>query len=174
MAPAICGETLKRPGSLTSTSRCRPRASAPGDLAVALRSRSRSSRFARFERRVVAQEHAQALAAAWRRPRRAARPTGCARAPRRPDLGLTGTAAPRCRAPAGRGTRPSPSGEDRPPRNAPVGSDRPMMPILLPVLVRRSCARPPCRRRGPAVAPAFTARANSAQVCTRSFFSTAA
>ena len=49
-----------------------------------------------------------------------------------------------------------------------------MMPILLPVLVRRSARDTTVAATLPAVAPAFTARANSAQDCTCSRFSTAA
>ena len=49
-----------------------------------------------------------------------------------------------------------------------------MMPILLPVRVRRSCRDTTVPATRPAVAPAFTARAKSAQDCTRNFFSTAA
>ena len=47
-----------------------------------------------------------------------------------------------------------------------------MMPILLPVRVRRSVRATTVPATRPAVAPALTARANSAQDCTRSFFST--
>ena len=46
------------------------------------------------------------------------------------------------------------------------------MPILLPVRVRRSMRDTTVAATRPAVAPSFTARANSAQGCTRSFFST--
>ena len=49
-----------------------------------------------------------------------------------------------------------------------------MMPILLPVWVRRSWRDTTVPATRPAVAPAFTARENSAQDCTRSFLSTAA
>ena len=56
----------------------------------------------------------------------------------------------------------------------PVGSDRPMMPILLPVLVRRSMRDTTVAATLPAVAPVLTARENSAQDCTRSRFSTVA
>ena len=47
-----------------------------------------------------------------------------------------------------------------------------MMPILLPVLVRRSVRDTTVPATRPAVAPAFTARENSAQDCTRSRLST--
>ncbi len=49
-----------------------------------------------------------------------------------------------------------------------------MMPILLPVLVRRSIRDTTVAATLPAVAPVFTARENSAQDCTRRRFSTVA
>ena len=49
-----------------------------------------------------------------------------------------------------------------------------MMPILLPVRVRRSWRATTVPAKRPAVAPAFTAREKSAQDCTRNFLSTAA
>ena len=52
----------------------------------------------------------------------------------------------------------------------PVGSDRPRMPILLPVLVRRSMRETTVAATLPAVAPDFTAPVNSAHDCTRSRF----
>ncbi len=42
-----------------------------------------------------------------------------------------------------------------------------MMPILLPVRVRRSVRATTVPATFPALAPDFTARANSAQLCTR-------
>ena len=69
MAPAICGETLKRPGSFTSTSLPLPSMStmqtSPSPCSAPLRAGSRLDRLEpprhAFDRRVVAQEHAQAL-----------------------------------------------------------------------------------------------------------------
>ncbi len=49
-----------------------------------------------------------------------------------------------------------------------------MMPILLPVRVRRSVRETTVAATRPAVAPLLTACENSAQDCTRSFLSTAA
>ncbi len=49
-----------------------------------------------------------------------------------------------------------------------------MMPILLPVLVRRSVRDTTVAATRPALAPAFTERENSAQDCTFSFCSSAA
>ena len=48
------------------------------------------------------------------------------------------------------------------------------MPILLPVLVRRSVRETTVAATRPAVAPAFTGCANSAQDCTRSRLSSGA
>jgi len=49
-----------------------------------------------------------------------------------------------------------------------------MMPILLPVLVRRSIRDTTVAATLPAVAPVFTARENSAQDCTLRRFNTVA
>ena len=49
-----------------------------------------------------------------------------------------------------------------------------MMPILLPVLVRRSIRDTTVAATLPAVAPVLTARENSAQDCTRNRFKAAA
>ena len=69
MAPAICGETLKRPGSFTSTSLPLPSISTIADFAVAVFGAAAAGRQLdrlepprhAFDRRIVAQEHAQAL-----------------------------------------------------------------------------------------------------------------
>ena len=49
-----------------------------------------------------------------------------------------------------------------------------MMPILVPFLVRRSVRATTVPATRPALAPPFTARANSDQDCTRSRLSAAA
>jgi hypothetical protein len=58
-----------------------------------------------------------------------------------------------------------------PPRNWPVGSDSLMMPILLPVLVRRSCRETTVAATGPPSPRRARQRENSAQDCTRIRFS---
>ena len=103
----------------------------------------------------IAQEHPQALLQLSRPPDRAARPTGCGRAPPRPAPRRRATAAPHCPARAGRDIAAGPPGT-APPRIGPLGSDRPMMPILLPVLVRRSMRETTVAATRPAVAPALT------------------
>ena len=103
------------------------------------------------------QMNAQALCRASRRPASSgSRRSGCGRAPRRPALRRSGTAAPQRRAPACRDIAARPS-ENSTASYWPVGSDRPMMPILLPVLVRRSVRDTTVAATRPAVAPPFTA-----------------
>ena len=179
IAPAICGETLKRPGSFTSTSgRLAAAVSTSADLAVALRLCRPAGQPQDAWRRassgaLVAQGRRAVLSATWPPPGRAARPTGCGRAPLALHFGGRATAA-----------RPLPGssrsrycgqalredhGLEMPGR---VG--QPDDAHLVAGSVRRSCARPRWRPPGPRSRPACTARAEFRPGLDPQRFSTAA
>ena len=106
-----------------------------------------------------------------RPPRRAARPCWMrarTSSPSRPAWSMSTTARPGSR----RSRYCCSPSEKTMASKCPVWSESVRMPILLPVLVRRSCRSSTVAATRPTESPPFTARQNSTQVCTRSFSST--
>ena len=182
MAPAICGETLKRPGSLTSTSLPLPSISTMRDFAVAVDSaplrraavlRSARAAWPRLRAALRRAGNAQALLHLGRRLDRAARPTGCGRALRRPaprrsrnsSTAVPGSSRSRyCAKPFGEQHRLVMAARIGQPDDAHLVAG-----LGAPLGARDHGAGDPA-----GAGAGLTARANSAQDCTRSRLSAAA